>query len=238
MDSFLKFFKKQHRNFAELSAAVYNGADPEAVHKLRVCLRRQRACLWILRHSSFKLTDKKLNGDLRKLGRKLGKVRELDVVIADSNKYGLNAHSLLKRRKAAYSSVRPLLTARLRKKRQASIGAVLKCLEGDGALDTGAAMMLLKKRIDVWSHRRIRDENEIHELRITLKKVRYVLEALGRPVGPLRQIQDVLGRVHDLDVLKDYLGTNQRMKRDHQTNSKRAIGLSGFALRFARKQLF
>jgi CHAD domain len=50
---------------------------------------------------------------------------------------------------------------------------------------------------------------ELHDLRIAAKRLRYTLEALGSALGPAaaaledeaRALQDVLGEVHDCDVL-------------------------------------
>lgn len=54
---------------------------------------------------------------------------------------------------------------------------------------------------------------ELHDLRIAAKRLRYTLEVLGGVLGPAasaveneaRRLQDVLGEVHDCDVLEPLL---------------------------------
>jgi CHAD domain-containing protein len=50
-----------------------------SVHDLRVAIRRARSVLWIARYDQKIHGLKKINRRLRKLNRKLGRVRELDV---------------------------------------------------------------------------------------------------------------------------------------------------------------
>ena len=78
----------------------------------------------------------------------------------------------------------------------------------------GAAQRIAKQRvIDLLSFdQAVRDPanvRELHDLRIAAKRLRYTLEVLGGVLGPAagvvedeaRALQDILGEVHDCDVL-------------------------------------
>jgi CHAD domain-containing protein len=78
----------------------------------------------------------------------------------------------------------------------------------------GAAQRIAKQRIlDLLAlDAAVRDPanvRELHDLRIAAKRLRYTLEVLGEVLGPAagvvedeaRALQDILGEVHDCDVL-------------------------------------
>jgi CHAD domain-containing protein len=78
----------------------------------------------------------------------------------------------------------------------------------------GAARRIAKQRVSdlLAFDKAVRDPanvRELHDLRIAAKRLRYTLEVLGPVLGPAaavvedeaRALQDVLGEVHDCDVL-------------------------------------
>jgi CHAD domain-containing protein len=78
----------------------------------------------------------------------------------------------------------------------------------------GAAQRIAKQRVsDLLAFdaavRDPRNVRELHDLRIAAKRLRYTLEVLGSVLGPVsvvveaeaRALQDLLGEVHDCDVL-------------------------------------
>ena len=77
----------------------------------------------------------------------------------------------------------------------------------------------------------------LHELRVTLKKIRYALEAMGRPATPIKYLQDILGEVHDLETLLKLTGKNKKIKKEQQALSDEALLLMKPALRFALEHL-
>ncbi len=66
------------------------GTDIEALHDMRVATRRMRAAFRVFGGSFEKGFRKPLNKGLRRVGRGLGRVRDLDVFMADAQRY-LNA---------------------------------------------------------------------------------------------------------------------------------------------------
>jgi CHAD domain-containing protein len=76
-----------------------------------------------------------------------------------------------------------------------------------------------------------------HGLRIQAKKVRYVLECLGRRSLALEKLQDHLGREHDLAVVREVIGTKRGMARDERQARASANRVMPRALRSAMRQL-
>ena len=78
---------------------------------------------------------------------------------------------------------------------------------------------------------------QFHRLRITLKKVRYGLEAIGQIRPQLERMQDILGHMHDLEVLQGLVGKKNRIKKDKRfaKNNAQAEYLS--VVKIARRNL-
>lgn len=105
-------------------ADVREGKDPEAVHDMRVAIRRARAALHLFGHS-FRRKPLRLNARrLRDLGRALGPVRDLDVALENLRK---------QRKKMPADERRQLQPLRktLRARRKAAHAALIKYLDGD-----------------------------------------------------------------------------------------------------------
>ena len=93
-DQLVEFIETQAKIISHLTPEVSKKPSGNSVHSLRVAIRRTRAVLWCSHHSSANLHFKKLNERLRKLGRALGRVRELDVAIKDANHYKIISSQL------------------------------------------------------------------------------------------------------------------------------------------------
>ena len=77
----------------------------------------------------------------------------------------------------------------------------------------------------------------LHDLRIAVKRLRYLLELTGpeAPVKQLKRFQDVLGEIHDCDVQLPPLRALAR-----ESAEREAVGLRTLAVRLAtrRAELF
>jgi CHAD domain-containing protein len=73
----------------------------------------------------------------------------------------------------------------------------------------------------------------LHDLRIAAKRLRYVLELTGpaEPVKQLKQLQDVLGEIHDCDVQLPPLRALVR-----EAPEREAVGLRTLAIRLATRR--
>lgn len=74
------------------------------------------------------------------------------------------------------------------------------------------------------------DPNDLHDLRIAAKRVRYILEAaepvFGEPaargVKTMKQVQDLLGEIHDCEELLPLVARHQEKLREEDAAAARA----------------
>ncbi|MFM8376641.1 MAG: CHAD domain-containing protein, partial [Phenylobacterium sp.] len=198
-------------------ARVLAGAaapSPEAVHGLRVALRRMRSLLSVFRRRFEGTETIEVRRGLQVLSRACGAARELDVLAAAADPAGaLFSELSAARRDAAEDLARRLGSAPVRK-------LLLECLilveagawrgAPGNVAPAGALAHDLARR---W--RRIRrlgerfealDPGERHDLRLRVKAVRYALDGLDLPgwtalradlLPALRAAQDALGAQQD-----------------------------------------
>jgi CHAD domain-containing protein len=204
--------------------------DIKAVHRTRVASRRLRELLPVLQLDRENAA--KLSHQLRKVTRRLGPVREADVMlllIAELHESGrfhtptlrlvqdavrARRHKMLEKLpdKASTTSLRRL---------ERKLGRAAEYLKGAEDADTRRAWrwaldarvsrraVALMKAIDDAGSVYLPDR--VHAVRISLKKLRYGLEldteARGQKptadLRTLRRMQELLGRVHDRQVIVD-----------------------------------
>ncbi|HEY2021814.1 CHAD domain-containing protein [Paraburkholderia sp.] len=204
----------------DLAAAVHEDPSPEALHQLRVSLRRLRSLWWAF----APLLDKGENGRQRAVYKFLataaGKTRDWDVLI------GLLANQ---------DRVSPGLMARLQQaradtlavSRETLLNADVKHLLRDGLASASAELNVahvprvalhkfaakrvkasersLKKRIKRASHAKRSDYAAFHDVRKAGKKLRYLFEFFGpvlkgshkRTLKHLKKIQKRFGKLND-----------------------------------------
>jgi len=186
-----------------------SGEDPEGVHQVRVAGRRLRAYLELLGHRI-------LRDDLRFLVRQAGRVRDLEVALGWALPQG----------------VRGQLEAELKEAREALsglllspwMGALLRSLRHLPPLDKGQARKRLKRLQERLEDRflELRAEpslERLHAYRRALRRVRYAKEFLGLSTKRERALQEVLGEVNDLRVLKDLLLAYLHRREDPEARS-------------------
>ncbi|MFM8754659.1 MAG: CHAD domain-containing protein [Phenylobacterium sp.] len=195
------------------------GADPapEAVHGLRVALRRLRSLLAVFRRRLQPSETTAVRRGLRDLARACAAARELDVLRATADPAGvLFAELGTARQAAAARLVRTLEAAPARRVLLdvLALGETGAWRDAEGAAAPAAALAGdLARR---W--RRIRrmgrrfddlDSAGRHDLRLRIKALRYALESLDLPewgrlrseLGPaLRKAQDALGADNDAEA--------------------------------------
>jgi CHAD domain-containing protein len=168
-----------------------------------VTTRRLRASLWVLRHCAESDRAGEAHRDLRALGHVLGERRMWDIAARDAESYHADTSTIGKKRKRAHAKLRRALRGGRVDKLQKELRKLEKTIP---------ALML--ERLVPWlqgyewelAYRlqlSPKTATERHELRIQAKKVRYVLECLGRRSAGLERLQDHLGREHDLYFLRE-----------------------------------
>lgn len=195
----------------------------EAVHQLRVALRRLRSLLSVFRRQWAPGDPTALRTGLQDLSRACGETRELDVLLGRADPAGALAPVLIAaRRRAAEALVETLSGAPAR---MTLLEGLIFAEAGDWRTRPGAGSGAesglsgdLRRR---WRRiRRLGDAftdlgpEERHDLRLRIKALRYALDALDLPewrplaeaLSPrLRAAQDALGALNDADAAKGLL---------------------------------
>ncbi|WP_457090527.1 CYTH and CHAD domain-containing protein [Microvirga sp. P5_D2] len=213
-------------------ALVRQTQDPATLHQMRVGLRRLRAALSLF--GKQLLTDPEstvIKDDLRWAGQAMGKARDLDVLLEHirSSKTEYDKSQIGKVEQSRGEAYRELLET-LESRRFMDIVLKTAAWIEAGAWITAAASKQAQEHpardfvTDELSRRfkrirrngkrlRKRSEEERHELRIRIKKLRYGVEFFASlfPSGKaskrrkkladiLEELQEMLGELHDLAV--------------------------------------
>jgi CHAD domain-containing protein len=197
-----------------------SGNDEDAVHDLRVALRRTRTVLEVGRSVLGRFYADEVRRALRDVMRATGDLRDEEVLLALIGSLGVEHPDV-----AAWLDARRL---RERKLRRALVSAVRT-----GQLEHGRALLeaLLAFRIDPDRDRRLskfarravegarrdvdhrrdaplHDADALHRLRIAYKRLRYTVETFGDVLPsdlaalsqPAARFQGRLGDLHDVDI--------------------------------------
>ncbi len=211
----------QWNEFCRLRTSVLGRCGTDDIHDLRVASRRLRATLGLFAPFISAKTVKILSGEIRRVTRQLGHVRNID----EASIYFNSLPASL-----------PVLAKRLRTLRQKEIAAVIKALKQFPCRDMGT---LLRKAAaglagsatnnsvdqslpaylsdtSIQRYQVLHDllaaaliaENHVlrHRLRISIKKWRYLLESVGQvccqdyasTLELLKEYQTVLGSLNDM----------------------------------------
>jgi CHAD domain-containing protein len=222
--------RKRLDRFAELLPGV-ESAEPEAVHRTRVASRRLRELLPVLELETG--VAHKLGRRLRKVTRGLGGLREADVLLALTDELeqgGRQGRQALRRVSEQVRSERE--HARVRLSGRAAfvelrrVGRKLERVADqlDQAADSRRSDRAWRWALDARVARRAQMlgaaigkagavylHERLHDVRIALKKLRYGVELSAEAAGTrqtadlrmLKRTQELLGRLHDLQVLID-----------------------------------
>ena len=210
------------------------GEDPEGVHAMRVAIRRMRAAMSVFREV-LPVRAQRLRDEFKWLAGVLGDVRDLDVQLEQAAEWGSGlpgedraalgplVATLKERRAAARSAMLHHLDSRRSERMMAGMSEMLVRgpLRRSRASRTPALVAgpeLVRRRF-----RKVRkagddlDEDspaeDLHALRIRVKRLRYAVEFLG-PLHPKRSkrfvrrlvaIQDNLGELQDARVATDHI---------------------------------
>lgn len=213
--SFERAVRRHRDELLRHEPEVRIGVEPEAVHKQRVATRRLRS---LLRSARPQTVDpersERLREELRWLGAALGEVRDRDVLIA----YLLDELASLEEA-AAFGAVLELLDGEHEEARRDLLDALdsaryrnlMDELDEPPALKAGDLQSAavrehsrLRKAV-----KRLGDEptdDELHRVRIRVKRARYAAEAAGarkRYVERAKALQDVLGEHQDAVVAEE-----------------------------------
>jgi CHAD domain-containing protein len=203
--------------------------DMRSVHQARVATRRLREALPVLRTSLNDHALGRAERQVRKMTRALGPVRELDVALAHLDELGASnlisgralsrlrqtiARERFVRRRELLAAITPGKMERLRHRLGRAGQDSDPAPPPVGALDEAHAQVVRRARRLAASVDRAGGlylPDRLHAVRIAAKKLRYALEIereLKRSkstarVTQLKRLQDLLGRMHDYEILID-----------------------------------
>lgn len=205
--------RQRVRALVRTLAAAGQG-DPDAIHHARVATRRLREVLPLVESGG---RGRKLRRGVRRLTRALGPVRELDVALETLDALAgevprpavarLRQVLRLERRRLYGAMSREVARVDPDTLRRRAVAAARRSRRVDTAARTARRAGRLRSAIENAGSIYLPDR--LHEVRIAVKKLRYALE-LVRDVsgaratarlGRLKAAQDLLGRMHDLEVL-------------------------------------
>jgi len=216
------------RRFRALSRGLPDAlaGDIEGIHQARVASRRLREAVPVLAGGLSGVGRRKLERRLRRVTRALGPVREVDVAIADvaavSERWPstrpactvLQQRLRAKRHRLLLDARGRLSSQRLRRLRDHTTLLIdrLKTAGDERWTETLAAHLTRQAEqlvAAVEAAGALYAVEALHAVRIACKRLRYALEladetgaaAVSRLLGRLKGLQDILGRLHDLDVL-------------------------------------
>ena len=229
-----------------LRAAV--SGEGQGVHQARVTTRRLREAVPVLATGLVGSKAGKARRKIRRLTRALGTVRELDVTIqlldelARSPQISRTAVEDVRTRVVKErDGRRKLMLERLERvnvekleRRLASVGAGLSQATTEPWRKALAARLLTRSRrltaaVDEAGHMYAPDR--LHAVRIAAKKLRYGLELAADGgvkhaaphVRTIKRVQDMLGKLHDLQVLQTHVAAVQAEPRSGRLPSREAL---------------
>ena len=217
-----------------------DGRNLEGVHQMRVALRRMRTGFSIFRHALPLLSLAAFNDEAKRMGQKLGVARNWDVFASETLAEPAEACGSVDfarlraaaepHRAASYAALRAALRDPGYNRFQLALGHWIERrgwrneVPGDdlAALSEPAAALaarmldrLYRKALKQGAHFRHLSAPSRHQLRITLKKLRYTAEffagvhadhgGAGRWLSRLSKLQSALGYDHDAAGLPELL---------------------------------
>jgi CHAD domain-containing protein len=204
--------------------------DEISVHQARVASRRLREALPVLGGRADEQALEQAQKRVRRITRALGPVRELDVtllLLAELEAKGTTPKRAIarvrkavleerqKRRTEMLEVITPSRLEKLRKRLvkvsspESHVSAVPRNALAEAAAQSAFRAKTLKAAIDHAGGLYVADR--LHRVRIEAKKLRYALEiqrqlSRSRAAAALARLkteQDLLGRIHDLEILID-----------------------------------
>ncbi len=221
--------------------------DEDSVHQARVASRRLREALPVLGARASEDAVDRAGKRVRRITRALGPVRELDVTLSlltELDEKGAAPKRAIARVRAAVSEERQkrrramlseLTPSRLEKLRKKLVKVAAPTVRRDATrtaiaeADAQAVSRAQKLRAAIDRAGGIYLADRLHRVRIEAKKLRYALEIQrellhSRSTARLTKLknqQDLLGRIHDLEVL---IERTREVQASLPAQNRRAMG--------------
>ena len=231
--------------------------NEEALHAFRVAIRRLRSQLRAYRPWLGKAAGRKVRRGLRRLTRATNEARDADVALAwiaplrpqllreERPGFDWLRRRLAKRRKtanrSAASALGPQFADVARRLHKRMNGATIRA--PDAYRDVFLELLAvhageLRERLAAIAASQ--DDRDIHRARIQVKRLRYLIEPLRSElddaarsvVKRLKKIQNLLGELHDMQVLQ-----NELVSARSQATLDRALGIAALSAHARERRL-
>lgn len=196
--------------------------DTDQVHDLRVAIRRFTQVLIVFKRCFPGKEVKRVRKTLKKTMALAGDVRDLDIASDLAGESKLHEASIFRVEfKAERKAAARFLTEKLQRSTKRRVFSKWRhkltaaTPDAAGAIEDIASQTLprLANRLFAVGKTANRGPNQIaqlHQLRIEAKKFRYALElfaplraqALRAPIGQIKKLQNILGGIHDLEIVR------------------------------------
>jgi CHAD domain-containing protein len=224
----LVLLRRRLETLIEAMPAVQSG-DTKSVHQARVATRRLRAALPVLRRSLDAHAIDRARQRVRRMTRALGPVREVDVSLDTLDEFARRGiasaraitrvrealtNERLTRRRQMVAAITPGKVERLRRE-LTHVGSGPEVGGRPGAVRYAVRRVERRARqladaIDAAGS--LYSAERLHAVRIAAKKLRYAVEIerelkrsrLTAKIRQLKNMQDQLGRLHDLHILAEH----------------------------------
>lgn len=209
--------RKRLRTTLELRSSFLQDPGPETVHDLRVASRRVREVMDYFQSSIPQDWYARLSRLAKRITRNLGSLREVDVNLAmvqdlrrENVIHPLSAELMIHLQNGQKNLLHEAAMKSIRSNKFGKYEEFLSQLKGSRTAHPSSDDVLCRRREDFWSFpiETEMDDELLHDLRIRTKKFRYAVEIydhthkrnLGRFLNTIRNLQETLGRIHDLFV--------------------------------------
>jgi CHAD domain-containing protein len=220
-----KLLLRQLKDAENAGQRLASGDDPEALHDFRVALRRFRSIERAYRSWVEEALPKKLRKRLRELVHSTGPVRDSEVQLhwLERQRVALRPNQrvgyqwlqrrLEERQRQGYVAIRGRLTlefASLAGLLRAALAMPCEASFSSFAQITGEKLQPLLGELeqDFAAIGNGAEVSRVHDARLLVKRARYLLEPVAPAleqgkamVGELAALQDLLGGIHDAEVL-------------------------------------
>lgn len=227
----LQMLERLKKLDAALRRAAKHSHDEDAVHDLRVAIRRYVQCLKVFQQFFDQQAARKIRRRLGKLMDRCAEARNYHVGIELLRETGIEDESLLERLSARQAEVEKDLSSSLKRWRHRAIrkswAGKLGIRQSAGLWEKGrppadsahAVLPRLAGRLFTAGNKAASvgaAQESMHQFRILAKRFRYTLELFGSAYGEdlsdrledLKTLQDKLGRLNDFvttgDLIKDH----------------------------------
>jgi CHAD domain-containing protein len=229
----LKKFQKNHKKLNLILENYLKNPNEKNIHDVRVAIRRLDASRSILpKNLRNKNKLQKFHSTYKKFFKTNSKIRDADIISQKIAKFSSNPFvynilkNLQKKRKEDLQSackigIKLQKYKKIKLKNKISIAKLKKNFDKTAlSLDD---KIQKKIPIVIGSSKAIL---ELHELRKDCKKLRYILELSLSSKQPsdfiikLKQMQDLMGNIHDNDITIEYLKDEKNMELEDILNNE------------------